>query len=280
MSLCKLIALFVGSLFFLASCNNGDDNPVPIQCTDAKLLKMPEGYKKKKIFTMIFLDYTDKRIIGVTSKELLNNAISQYLVSPGDKIVVYFITSNTATRSTLPAESYQLTVADRAPLIQDATLDSIKKCRIYACERLQVIDSIQINLTSKLKEQEQLFDKTTYENSDIAGLFYIANRELSKYGPEVSKTLMIISDLEQNCPGYFNLQNTNFSSQNNIANGDADQDFMAMSSLIDTNNFKSVNLYHIKGDIPEPLHNSFAQNKLSYYWERMFDRFGFIINNK
>jgi hypothetical protein len=127
--------------------------------------------------------------------------------------------------------------------------------------------------------QKAYADTTAFANSDIAGFFYIANHEFGKYiNRPVVKNVCIISDLEQNCAGFFNLVNTKFCSAKKIAQGDPDSDFLSISTGLRTSNLKNINVMYFKGDIPDNPANDQVQNKMMKYWNRLFSNFGMIVN--
>lgn len=275
------IGLVAGLLTVLVySCNNSDEkHPVPQICLDPSLLKMPPGYDKRHKYTLVFLDYTDPRIVGVEAKKAIFKEVSSGLATPGDRIDLYLITANTATRTTVPVFSFNLDIKPRAELIPHAGTDSIYKSRIYACRWLQAIDSAERMLGKALDLFPGKPDAEPYDNSDIAGLLYIANREFKKYDESTAKTLFIVSDLEQNCPGFFELYGTAFSTEKNIAKGDADRDFKQITTSISAQNFRGVDVKLHKGDLGELRSNNDVQNKLMLYWEKLFAHFGMKINS-
>jgi hypothetical protein len=257
-----------------------NNNQTPRICLDASLLKMPPNYNKEHKYTLIFLDYTDNRIMGENAQKAVMKEIRNGLVSPHDRVDLYLITSNTATRTTDPIVSIELSIAYRQDLIPYANTDSINKSRIYACQWLQAIDSSEQVIKKAIEGYSNKTDTVGNGNSDIAGLFYIANREFSKYNSEIKKTLFIISDLEQNCPGFFALTGTCFSTESNIAVGNPDTDFKRITSgSVNVENFTGAAVKLLKGDMQETKSNNAVQNKVMIYWETLFARFGMKINS-
>jgi hypothetical protein len=253
-----------------------DDNKnMHLPCQDPTKLKLPEGYKKSKLYSLVFLDYTDPGIMGTNAKQQLKQVMEKFLVSPDDKVEIYFITANTATHQTSPRETFILNIDKCGEFTPYATIDSIKKCQVYACNRLQKLASINAAIDKLLDNQKGTSQTSKFEESDIAGLFAIADRQFNNYAnSQVTKNLYIISDLEQNCPGYFDLFNTTFSSKKGIAKGDPDLDFQTISKKVKIANFKGARVMHDLGDIPEQTANSYAQNKMKVYWDKIFQNFG------
>jgi hypothetical protein len=271
LNICTAVLTFC-ILFVCCKCKS--DTPIEI-CTNVQSLKMPEGYLEKNCYTLIFLDYTDKNIMGQKAMKNVQNAIEQYLISPNDRIDIYLITANTATRNSEPEETFTLSIKPRAALITDATLDSVGKSRFYACNRLQMLDSFKQVLHAMLNREKLRTDTMKYAASDIVGLFEVANREFGKYGTGVTKTLYIISDMEQNTPGFFELNNTHFSVTGNIAQGNAVEDFNAIiKKSIKKEPFDKVIVKRYVGDKAEEKNNSDVQNKLNIYWKALFGYFG------
>ena len=278
----RLLILNLILLFTIASCSkkNADSSRDRTPEKEVADVTLSETYGKETQGTLLFIDVTDSNIVGEQATAFIQEKVEERLVSPGDKLGIYFITPNTATTQTKPELEF---VVSLKPIeeVPGATIINKKRKKNYAQQlKAYTNKAVKDILQETNKQMEEKFS-----NSDVLGLFKLAHREFSDkaYSDFESKQIYVISDLEQYCSsggGYFKCPDTKFvvhcDGKNGRSLGQAEKDASVIKNKLGSfEKFNDVEFYITRGDKCIPNFNSKDLNKLNSYWEKLTEEIKF-----
>jgi len=196
----RLIALLCTSIL-CTQCIQDDpvsQEPSPTPCQE----QLPKSYaEKKQHFTLVFVDITSSSIFGKKAKKRLDQTIQKRMVRPGDQTKLYLIEANTnwAQQS---SSNFRVKL-DSIPYILNATMRNRTKETRYACELKQQVDAGIEAITNAVSEQKGQLPNKEQKATDIFPLFRLAKDEFNQVPKGVVKTILVISDMEQNAATNF-----------------------------------------------------------------------------
>lgn len=276
----NILYIIILPLFLLAnfsSCTSGGatNQHAPV-CSPSMVF--PEDHGKAQKHSLVFIDLTDNSIYGESAQQYLKKVMEKRLSTSEDnrpdspqkpdKLQVFFITANTATTQTISAANLDLRTSPLGNLIEGQTIiNSSKKAR-YTC---QLQDFINENLSHINQKVSNAQTQNEDVNSDVLGLFYLAEREFKRSDAE-DKAIFVISDMEQFCQngGYFECESTRICSsgcKGTQAKGDAKLDAQIIRTKLGGKlALSGAGFHYMRGDRKIGNTNQGVLNFIQDYW--------------
>jgi len=198
----------------LSACQSQGSNTSAVVCSPNMVF--PEDHGKVQKHSLVFIDLTDSSIYGPSAQNYLQKVMEQRLSTSEDnrpdskqkpdKLQVFFITANTATTQSISAANLDLRTPPLGKLVEGQTIINSSKKTRYTC---QLQDFIHANLELINDKVHGAQTQNSDQNSDVLGLFYVAEREFKRSEAE-DKAIFVVSDMEQFCQngGYFECKST------------------------------------------------------------------------
>ncbi|MEM6804489.1 MAG: hypothetical protein AAF696_24025 [Bacteroidota bacterium] len=289
-----LISLFTAlSASIFTSCqSNGAraHNSTDVLCNPQMIF--PEDHGQKQKHSLVFIDLTDSSIYGEKAKSYLQKIMEQRLSTSedhraeskqkADKLQIFYITANTATTQTLSAANMDLQTTPLGNLVEGQTIINSSKKRRYTCE-LQ--DFIQGHLEVVDEKVHQAQSQNSDINSDVLGMFYLAEREFKRSSAE-DKAIFVISDMEQFCQngGYFQCKDTRICSSgcsSSYAQGDAAADVASIKGKLGKSlAMQGAGFHYMRGDRAIGNTNEGVLNFIQDYWAGVSQQLGLKAYDK
>lgn len=282
--------LFISIISFLilssfSSCTSGGaSNQNAAVCSPTMVF--PEDHGKAQKHSLVFIDLTDNSIYGESAQQYLKKVMEKRLSTSednrpdsrqkADKLQVFFITANTATTQTISAANLDLRTPPLGNLVEGQTIiNSSKKAR-YTC---QLQDYINQNLNHINQQVSNAQTQNEDVNSDVLGLFYLAEREFKRSDAE-DKAIFVISDMEQFCQngGYFECESTRICSsgcKGTQAKGDANEDAQLIRKKLGAKlSLSGAGFHYMRGDRKIGNTNQGVLNFIQDYWSDLSTELG------
>lgn len=283
-----LIIICIASILGFQSCKESTANPVnedtKIVCTPN--ISFPEDHGQGQKHTLVFIDLTDTTIYGPSAFKYLKQILEKRLSTAedrrpefdykADRIQLFFISANTATTQTTSLAKVDLRIPPLGKLIpgQDIINNSIKRRYLCGIEEL-IADKMQ-----EIDEEIQRIRLANEDvNSDVLGLFHIANREFIR-SDATDKAIFVISDMEHFCNngGYFSCKETKICSsgcKRVYAQGSAANDALLIEKKLGgLTALDQVGFHYMRGDRPVGNTNQDVLNFIQDYWASLILEIG------
>ncbi|MEM8892697.1 MAG: hypothetical protein AAGD28_32250 [Bacteroidota bacterium] len=280
-----IIILSILCLPVFQSCESqGASESTEIVCNPQMVF--PEDHGQAQKHSLVFIDLTDPSIYGEQAKSYLKKVMEQRLSTSedrrantkqeADKLQIFFITANTATTQTMSAANLDLRTMPLGELVEGQTIINSSKKRRYTCELQDFIAGNLGVVDQKVQAAQQQNEDV---NSDVLGMFYLADREFKRSTAE-DKAIFVISDMEQFCQngGYFQCANTRICSsgcREVHAQGDAKSDANTIKDKLGGKlALNGVGFHYMRGDRAIGNTNQGVLNFIQDYWAGLSGELG------
>lgn len=284
----NVLFVFILSLILFSGLNSctshGASTENSVVCSPNMVF--PEDHGKAQKHSLVFIDLTDSSIFGESAQEYLRKVMESRLSTAedkrpdsqqkADKLQVFFITANTATTQTISATNLDLRTTPLGNLTVGQTIINSSKKTRYTCQLQDFVNSNLLNITDKVKSAQT---QNADVNSDVLGLFFLAEREFKRSTAE-DKAIFVISDMEQFCQngGYFECESTRICSsgcKGVQAKGDASQDAKRIRQKLGGKlALNGAGFHYMRGDRKIGNTNQGVLNFIQDYWSELSGELG------